>query len=214
VITARLLATSSVRGTLVCTLYAYAHSLGNPATRFSITSGHLEVGRRNVPGGVQVVSGQQVAAAGRSVWTARVAGTASVRGVSGLWRPPAGTRSLNIFADQSITVCKTSGDGKYGCPSGTRGSPASVHTTLVATQFTSTGAVCQSRTYPVSRTVSTTLHHDVFYHNIPNVAVRTTGGCVPVFSIYLKMEVRSGQPTVTNSAAPTGGMGVLFVLPS
>jgi hypothetical protein len=214
VITARLLATSTARGTLVCTLYAYAHSLGKPATRFSITSGHVEVGRRSVPGGVQVVSAQQLAKAGHSVWTPRVTGNASVRGVTNLWRLPAGTRNLNVFADQSITVCKTSGDGKYGCPSGTRGSAASVRTTLVATQFTSTGAVCQTRTYPLSRTVSTTLHHDVFYHNIPNVAVRTTGGCVPVFSIYLKLDVRSGQPVVTNKAAPTGEMGILFVLPN
>ncbi|WP_163506382.1 hypothetical protein [Fodinicola acaciae] len=213
-ITARLLATSTARGTLVCRLYAYAHSLGTPATRFSITSGHLEVGRRSVPNGVQVVSGQQLAKAGHAVWTPRVTGNASVRGVSNLWRLPAGTKNLNVFADQSITVCKTSGDGKYGCPGGTRGSSAAVRTTLIATQFTSTGAVCQTRTYPVSRTVSTALHHVVFYHNIPNVAVRTTGGCVPVFSIYLKTEVRSGQAVVTNKAAPTGEMGVLFVLPS
>ncbi|WP_163506383.1 hypothetical protein [Fodinicola acaciae] len=213
-ISGRLLATSATSGTLVCTLYAYAHSLATAATRFSITSGHIEVGSRSVPGGVQAASTQQLASVGSPVWTPRIVGTESLPGHSNLWRAPAGSTSLNVFADQSITACKTSGDSVYGCPSGTTGSSSAVHTTLYATQFTSTGGVCRTSTYAVSRIVTTTLHHDVFYHNIPTVPVLASGGCVPVFSIYLKIEVSSGQDAVANDAAPTGEMGVLFVLPT
>lgn len=213
-ISGRLLATSASAGTLVCTLYAYAHSLATAASSFSITSGHIEIGTRNVPGGVQAASAQQLATVGHPVRTPVIVGTETLPGYSGLWRAPAGSTKLNIFADQSITACKTSGDEVYGCPAGTSGSSSAVHTSLIATQFTSGGGVCKTTTYPVSRTVTTKIHHDVFYHNIPNLEILTTGTCEPIFSIYLKLDVTSGQAAVTNKAAPTGEMGVIFVLPT
>ena len=211
-VTARLLATSSTTGVLSCTLYAYVRSLGVNASTFSITGGHLQIGRRSVPGGVQAASTEQLARTGSPVWTPYIRGSASVPGYTGLWRAPSGTTSLNVISNVSLTVCKRNGD-QYGCPGADGTSGASVRTTIFVTQFNSDGTVCRQTSDPKTASISDAQHHDVAYHHLPSVAVATSGLCVPVFSIYMRLEVLSGRPVVTHHAAPAGEMGLVFVLP-
>ena len=113
-VSARLLATAPYAGTMYCRLYAWVSSLSSTPSTFAVTRGHLEVGRRSVPGGVQAASTNQVTNLGDPVWTPVIPGSATAGGVTGLWQAPAGTSSLTVFGDLSLTKCR-SGD-KYGCP--------------------------------------------------------------------------------------------------
>lgn len=212
-VTGRLLATSSTTGVLSCTLYAFVRSLGVNASTFSITGGHLQIGRRSVPGGVQAASTERLARVGSPVWTPYITGSASLPGYTGLWRAPTGTTTLNVISNVSLTVCKRNGD-KFGCPGADGTSGASVRTTIFVTQFNSNGTVCRQTTDPKTAVISDAQHHDVAYHQIPSVAVLTSGSCVPVFSIYMRLDVLSGRPVATHNAASAGAMGLVFVLPT
>jgi hypothetical protein len=212
-VSARLLATAPYAGTMYCRLYAWVSSLSSTPSTFAVTAGRLEVGRRNVPGGVQAASNNQVTTVGNPVWTPVIPGSASAGSVAGLWQAPAGTSSLTVFGDLSLTKCRT-GD-EYGCPASSPTSDAKVVTTLYVTQFNSDGSTCgDSKTYSATLTISDLRRHDVAYTNLPSVPVATGGLCVPKFSIYLKTAVTSGGAAVTHGRATAGEMGVLFVLPT
>jgi hypothetical protein len=212
-VSARLLAAAPYAGTMYCRLYAWVSSLSSTPSTFAVTAGHLEVGRRSVPGGVQAASNNQVTTVGDPVWTPVIPGSASAGSVTGLWQAPAGTSSLTVFGDLSLTKCRT-GD-KYGCPATSPTSDTRVVTTLYVTQFNSDGSTCgASKTYSATLTISDLRRHDVAYTNLPSVPVATGGLCVPKFSIYLKTQVTSGGAAVTHGRATAGEMGVLFVLPT
>jgi hypothetical protein len=213
-VTARLLARAPSTGILACTLYVYSRSLGAAST-FSVTGGHILIGTRSVPGGVQAAASQQIAKLNSPVWTPRIAGTVTAGSYTNLWQAPAGATSLNIFADLSLTVCATGGSDDFGCPAASTTGTGTAHTTLIITQFTAAGAVCTPIiTDPLTSTIPYLLHHDVAYHNLPSVAIQTTGGCAPLFSIYVKVEVSTSRAVLTNTTAPSGEMGLVFVLPN
>jgi hypothetical protein len=213
-VTARLLADSTISGALSCTLYAFVRSLGVNTTTFSITAGHIEIGRRSVPGGVHAGSTQQLSSVGNPVWTPTITGTATLPGYTNLWRAPAGATTLNVITTLSLTTCKKNGDS-FGCPGYDGRSGSTVRTTLFVTQFNSNGTLCQPSYTDAKDTVITDAqHHDVAYHQIPDVKILTTGTCVPIFSIYMKTQVLSGRPATTHDPAPGGEMGVVLVLPA
>lgn len=212
-VSARLLAAAPYAGTMYCRLYAWVRSLSSTPSTFAITDGHLEVGRRSVPGGVQAASNTQITTVGNPVWTPVIPGTATAGNVTGLWQAPAGASSLNVFGDLSLTKCKT-GD-PYGCPATSPTTDTRVVTTLYVSQLNSDGSLCRpSATYSTTLTISDLRHHDVAYTNLPSVPIATGGLCVPKFSIYLKTQVTSGAAVATHSRAVAGEMGVLFVLPT
>jgi len=212
-VTARLLARSTSGGVLSCSLYAFVRSLGVNPTTFSVTAGHIEIGRRSVPGGVQAGSTQQLASIGSPVWTPTITGSAALPGYTGLWRAPSGATTLNVISNLSLTTCKKNGDS-YGCPGYDGTSGSTVRTTLFVTQFNSNGTVCRQTADSKDAVITDAQHHDVAYHQIPSVTVLTGGTCVPVFSIYMKTQVHSGRPTTTHDPAPAGEMGLVFVLPT
>lgn len=212
-IVARMLATAPYAGPMYCRLYAWVATLSGSSSTVRVTGGHLKIGDRSVPGGVQGASENFVATTSQAVWTPSIPGNTSAGSVTGLWQPPAGTTNLNVFGDLSMTKCRT-GDA-YGCPSSSPTADSTVRTTLFVTQFNSDGSVCRpSTTYTATAVISDERRHDVTYTNTPTVPVVTGGLCVPKFSIYLKTQVATGGAVVTHGRATAGEMGVLFVIPS
>lgn len=191
-LTTRFLLPSKTAASFRCDLSLWTRSLGD-AGRVSLTSGFVELAGKYRGTTQAATTSRALVSAGKPAWTPSVKGSASVPGESGLWQAPSGTKSLSVFGDFQLTTCY--GKDKPPCPETANDKKgSSVRTTLVATQFKKDGSVCKTSTVSDDTRIQQYVHHQPVYLHNAKVPVVSGGGCVPVFSIYAKHQLRAYHP--------------------
>jgi len=207
-LTTRFLLPTQTAASFRCDLSVWTRSLG-AAGRFNLKSGFVEVAGKYVGTTQAANTGRSVVTKAAPVWTPTVKGSASVPKHSGLWQAPGGATSLSVFGDVQLTTCY--GKDKAPCPvTKIDGKGSLVRTTLVATQFKSDGSVCKTSTISDDTRIPQYVHHQPVYLHNPKVPVVTGGGCLPVFSIYLKHQLLADHPYYVHG---TSDDGVISVFP-
>lgn len=205
-LTSRFLLTASTAGTYRCDLSAWMRSLG-AAGRVTVSSGFAEVAGKYSGTAAAATTGRSLVASGKAAWTPVVTGKGSVPGHGSLWQAPAGTTALSVFGDSQLTTCY--GKDKPPCPQTPIDGKGSVaRTSLVVTQFKKDGSVCDSSTTTLDTRIHQYVHHKPVYIHDPKVTIASGGGCVPLFSIYVKHQLRSGHPYYVHGPAEDGVISV------
>lgn len=208
-LTTRFLLPTTTAASFRCDLSLWTRSLG-AAGRVSLISGFVELAGKYVGTTQAANTGRSLVTKATPVWTPTVTGTASVPKHTGLWQAPGGATSLSVFGDVQLTTCY--GKDKAPCPvTAIDGKGSLVRTTLIATQFKQDGTVCKTSTVSRDTRIQQYVHHQPIYLHNPKVPVVTGGGCLPVFSIYLKHQLLADHPYYVHGRSDDGVISVFPV---